>query len=194
MVVMPSLRCSAFTLVAQSRPHLGVEGRERLVEQQQPGRHRDGAGERNALLLPARELRRILVALVREADEVEQLAHSVPDLGAGSPLALEPVGDVASHRHVGEQGVGLEHDPEVALGGGERGDVGARLLDGARGLDIEPGNRPQQGGLAATRRTEKADELAFENIERDVGERGELAELLRQTSDSQVGIVRMGMW
>ena len=180
-------------LVAQACPYLRVEGRERLVEQQQPGRHRDGAGERDALLLPARQLCGVLVPLVGKADEIEQLPHPVPDLGARAPLAFQPVGDVARHRHVREQGVGLEHDPEVAFGGRKRRDVRARLFHGPRALDVEPGNRPQQGGLAASRGAEKAYELAFQDIERDVGQRGELAELLRQAPDSQIGIVGRGV-
>ena len=48
-------------LVAQAHPHLGVEGGERLVEQQQARRGRERARQRHALLLTAGELHRIFV-------------------------------------------------------------------------------------------------------------------------------------
>src|SRR3546814_8308779 len=66
-------------LVAQVDAHLGVESRERLVEQPEPRRGGAGAGDRDALLLAARELRRVLAELVGKADAVEQLAD--PQIG-----------------------------------------------------------------------------------------------------------------
>ena len=45
-------------LELHARAHLPVERRERLVEQQQPRALDDGAGERDALALAARQLRR----------------------------------------------------------------------------------------------------------------------------------------
>src|SRR3546814_617140 len=103
-------------LVAQVDAHLGVERRERLVEQQEPRRGGDGAGERDALLLAARELRRVLAALVGKADEVEQLADPRGNFRFGAATVLQPEGDVALDGEIREQGVGLEHDAEVELG------------------------------------------------------------------------------
>ena len=59
-------------LVAQLRAHLGVERRERLVEQQDLRLDRERPGQRHALLLPAGELMRIAAALVRQMHELEQ--------------------------------------------------------------------------------------------------------------------------
>ncbi len=57
------LELDAADLVAQLGAHLGVEGRERLVEQQHLGLDRQGAGQRHALLLAAGELVGVLVGV-----------------------------------------------------------------------------------------------------------------------------------
>ena len=51
---------------------LGIERGGRLVEQHQRGLHRQRAGDRDALLLAARQHLRVDVALVRQPDLVEQ--------------------------------------------------------------------------------------------------------------------------
>src|SRR5712692_10242020 len=144
-------------------------------------------GEGDALLLPARELRRILAALVAHADHVEQLAHARRHPGLRGSRVLEPVGHVGGGGEVGEQGVGLEDDAEVPLRGGQGRDVAAGLLDAAARLDVEAGDGAQQRGLAAPRRTQEADELALVDLERDVVEGGEGAELLGEALNAEVG-------
>ena len=64
---------------ASSRHHLEhlagqlrVERRGDLVEQDDLGLHRERSGDGNALLLAARQLRRVVIAAVEEADAVEQ--------------------------------------------------------------------------------------------------------------------------
>ncbi len=56
-------------LVAQAHAHARIERGQRLVEQQQRRRGGERPGERHALLLAARELRRVFGALLRHADE-----------------------------------------------------------------------------------------------------------------------------
>ena len=58
---------------AQVGADVGVQRAERLVEQQHARLHRERAGERHALALAARELRRVAVAEAGQADELEQL-------------------------------------------------------------------------------------------------------------------------
>ena len=53
-----------------------VERSQRLVEEQHVGIEDEAAGERDALLLPARELARIPVGEWLEPDELEHLAHT----------------------------------------------------------------------------------------------------------------------
>ena len=63
---------------------LGVERRGRLVEEHQLRPHGKRAGDRDALLLAARELDRVGVALVGEPDALEQRQRLV---GRLAPLA-----------------------------------------------------------------------------------------------------------
>ena len=67
MVVMPSFALDRADLLAQRHADLGVERRERLVEQQHLRLRRERAGQRHALLLAAGELVGIAVAELRAA-------------------------------------------------------------------------------------------------------------------------------
>ena len=62
-----------------------VEVGEGFVEQQQFGARRQRAGQRDALLLAAGKLVRILVALAVQADRGEQLPDAQAGLGFGLP-------------------------------------------------------------------------------------------------------------
>ena len=64
--------------LAQLRAHLRVERAERLVEQQHLGLDRQRPGQRHALALAARELRRVALAQVRQPDQFEQLVDPAP--------------------------------------------------------------------------------------------------------------------
>ena len=68
-------------LLAQRDADLRVERRQRLVEQQDLRLDRQGPRQRDPLLLPARQLVRVAVALVRQVDQLEQLADALADLG-----------------------------------------------------------------------------------------------------------------
>jgi len=66
------LELDAPDLVPEPRPDLGVEGGERFVEEQHLGLDRQRPGQRDPLLLAARELVR---ETVREGGEADQLQH-----------------------------------------------------------------------------------------------------------------------
>ena len=68
---------------------LGVEVRQRLVEQQDLRPDHQRAGERHALLLAARELARKAAGELAEPDEVERLADALRALGGSDALHLE---------------------------------------------------------------------------------------------------------
>ena len=172
-------------LVAQAQPHARIERGERLVEQQQAGRGRERARERDALLLAAGELHRIFLALLRQADQRQQFGDARLDRDARLALIDEAVADIRRDTQVRKQRVGLEHDAEIARGRRQVRDVAPGDLDHALVLRIEAGDRAQQRGLAAAGRPEEADEVALLHVERDVLERGELAEAFRQVADAQ---------
>ena len=158
--------------VAQLAPHLhaqlGVEIRQGLVEEQHLGPDRHRAGDRDALLLAAGELRRPPVGESREADEVERFRHPPLDLGARQPPFLEPEGDVAPDAHMRPQGIGLEHHADVALPRRQARDVVAADQNAPAIGPVEAGDEAQQRRLPAAGRAEKGEELAGLDREIDV--------------------------
>ncbi len=98
------LELDAPDLVAQLLAHLRVERRQRLVQQQHARPHRERAGERNALLLAAGQLVRVLLRVLAEPDQVEQLRRrasrrSRPDCPRmRSPNATLSVADIVGNR------------------------------------------------------------------------------------------------
>jgi hypothetical protein len=88
---------------------LVVERPGRLVAEQHLGPLDDGAGDGDALLLAAGELRRKVVAPRRQADPVDRLVdrHRVLD-------DVGDQGDVLAHRQARDQVVELEHEADVA--------------------------------------------------------------------------------
>jgi hypothetical protein len=179
-------------LPAQVQAHARVERGKRFVEQEQRGRGRQRARERDALLLPARELRRVLAARPLQPDQREQRLDPRDARGSGGPGVGEPVADVLRDGEVREQGVGLEHDAEVALRGGQARDVAPALVDAPGVLPLEARDHAQQRGLPASGRAEEADELARPDVEVDAVERGEGAEALHHALYADSGIHRGG--
>ena len=77
----------------------------------------------------------------------------------------------------------LEHESDMALAGaaGERVFAVERNLAGIR--PVEPGDDPQQRGLARARRPEQRQQFAVGDLQIDAVERGERAELLHDILD-----------
>ncbi len=86
-----------------------------FVEQDRPGSHRDDPGEREALLLPSRQVRRGAVGRDVEADGGERRVHARPDVGARHAQVLAPEGDVVAHPREDRLTVGvLQHHARPA--------------------------------------------------------------------------------
>ena len=155
---------------------LGVEVAGRLVGEQKRRVVDERAGDRDALLLAARELVGVVVDLRLQADQPEDLGHLAADLRARLADHLQRVGDVVVHGAVREQLEVLEHGPDPApqVGravGGHRVDVLAGDLDGAGGgLDLADQHLDQRR-LAAAGRAGDEGELAATDLEREVLER-----------------------
>jgi hypothetical protein len=82
---------------------LGVERRERLVHQEHDGVHREGAGERHALLHPARQLVDVRPLEPGQVDHPEVVQRGAPALRAADAPEAEPEFHVAEDGHPGEQ-------------------------------------------------------------------------------------------
>ena len=108
---------------------LGVERRRRLVEEQHLRRERERPGDRDALLLAARELPRVVVGLVGEPDAGEQPLGQRARVLLREPLVRDRrLDDVLDRREVREQVEVLEDEPDL---GAPAQDLGlAQLVQG----------------------------------------------------------------
>jgi hypothetical protein len=134
---------------------VGVERGHRLVQEQDRGVARERAGQRDALPLATRELRRPRPREVPDAEPVEQLSR------ARAPAEA----DVRLDGEVREKRVVLEDEPDAAL---LRWQVDASCLierlaveddPPLRGLH-EPGDRVQHGRLPCPGRPDERERLA----------------------------------
>ena len=113
-----------------------------------------------------------------KADQLQQFLTRCRIAAFGLFAILQAIGNVAGHREVLEQRVGLKHDAEIALRRRQRGNIAAILFHRAVSLDVQPGNGPQQGWSCRSRRDPETDELTLVNIDTDIVQRGEIAKAL----------------
>ena len=92
------------------------------------------------------------------------MSSSTSDFAPARPRAARPdgqaVGDVVEHRHVAEQSVGLEDETDPPLLHRQPRRVVVAEAEPAAVGGLEPGDDPQQRGLAAARGSKQRDELA----------------------------------
>jgi len=172
---------------AQLLADLGVERAEGLVEQQHLGLDGQGAGQRDALALAARELVRVALGQRLELDQAQQVQHAAADLRIGRPHRLgahaQAEGDVLEDRQVAEQRVVLEDEAHAAVAHVGVGGVLAVEVHAAAVGHLEPGDDAQQRGLARTRGPQQRDQLARGHVEVDLVADHRTAEALAQLAD-----------
>ena len=93
---------------------LGVEVRQRLIEQQHLGLDDQRARDGDPLQLAAGELVRPALLVAVEMDELQRPGDAALDVGGRDVARPEAVGDVAADRVVGKDRVVLEHHAGVA--------------------------------------------------------------------------------
>src|SRR5262249_43757730 len=148
----PELRLDALELELHLLAELDVECSERLVEEERSRSVDKRAGERDALLLAARELPWPALLEALELPDLEDLEHSASVLAPRDLLHLETERDVVVDRHVREEGVLLEHHVDRAAVREHRSDVLPLKDDHARVRGLEAGDHPERRGLPATAR------------------------------------------
>ena len=156
----PRLLADAADFRAHLEAQFRVEVRKRLVEQEALGPDDESARERDALLLAARELVRLVVRAVGHPHHLQCLGDAPLPLGGRDFAKLQSKGDVLAHGHVRPQGVALEHHAGVALVGREIRDIRVADPDRAAVRDAEARDAAEQGGLAAAARAEQEEEFA----------------------------------
>ncbi len=172
---------------AEFLAHLGIEGAERFVEQEDARLDGEGAGERDALALAAGQLVRIAVAEPIELNQIEQLAHPLADVllrWAGRARAqAQPEGHVFGDGQMAKEGIMLEDESHLALAGGGVGSVFVVEADGTAVGNFEAGDDAQQGGLSRTRWPEQRHQLALFDAQADILQRFERAVGLANAAD-----------
>ncbi len=153
---MPSLALQPLQFTAHPHPQERIERRQRLVKQQDLRLGDQRAGERDALLLAAGELRRQPARILAHRHQLEQLAGALVPRRLVDAAHLQGEGDVVDHGQMRKQRVGLEHHRRAALGRRQVGDVLAAQDDVARADRLVARDHPQGRGLAATGRAEQA--------------------------------------
>src|SRR5690606_4570382 len=153
--------------------HDGIDGPERLVHQEHGWISGQGAGDSHALLLPARQLRRVAVThLVLQTDHFHELGDPGLDPIPGPAEQTGHRGDVLLHRAVREEADLLDHiadrsPQEMRL---DRQHVLASHLDGPGGGLDDPVDHLQGGRLPAPRGTDQGDELALRDLATEGGD------------------------
>ena len=174
----------ALELGAGLQPQLRVEIRERLVHQVDRRVADDGAGERDALLLAARELGGPPRQQLGQADPRRRLAHAAIDLAALDAAGPQRKRDVVEDGEMRIQRVVLKHHRDVAARRLELVDAAIADPDLAAVERFEPGEQPQQRRLAAARRPEQHEALARFDDEVDVVDGGVRAEPFRHALEA----------
>ncbi len=108
---------------------LDVEGREGLVQQEQPGTQGQRSGDGYSLLLTAGELSRPAVVVADQVGLCQCLGHPTSDLALGDSLHFQPEGDVVVHREMRKQGIVLEYVADRPILGGYFDSLGGVEVD-----------------------------------------------------------------
>ena len=166
---------------------LGVEVRQRFVEQEHLGFADHGAAHGDALALAAGELGGAAVEKGGQPERLGDAADAGEALGLGDAGDLQRIAHVVGDAHVGIERVVLEHHGAAALARLEA--VHDRSVDGdvAGGDLLEACDHAEKGRLAAAGRAEHDDEFAGMDVEIERFHHGRLAVGLGDLADGDVG-------
>ena len=161
---------------------IGVERRERFVEQEDLGIDGEAARDGDALALAAGQLMDAPRAEAGQLHEFEQGLDPLHPRAPADAADRERIGDVVGDVEMGKQRERLEDHAEFAPVRRQCGDLAAARMQAPGARLLEPGNQPQQRRLAATGGAEQADEGAGGDVDREVVDRREAAETLAHAS------------
>ena len=158
----------------EDRPHerraFRIQIRRRFVQQQQARTKRDRPGDRESLLLAARERVGAVIVGVGERHRRERRVDARPDALRGDAAVLEAERDIVAGTCHDERCLGiLEHDPRLVAGLRRRAARDAHLAFGfaAAALVEQSREREQERALARAGRAQQEDALALVDPEID---------------------------
>ncbi len=155
-------------LGAHLHSQLGVEVRQRFVEQIDLRPPRQRAPHGDPLLLATGQLRGLASEQVFDLQQLGHPRYFLLDLRAGHLAHLQTEGDVVAHAHRRVQRVGLEHHGDIPILGAGITDVGAIDANLAAGDGLQPGDAVHQRGFATTGRPDQDQELTVVDLQVDV--------------------------
>ena len=148
-------------LVAHAHAQLGVQVRQRLVEQEDVGLAHHRPPQRDALHLAAGKLLGLAVEQSVDAEDIGGPAHPAIDLVLRDARHLQAEGQFLVDGLVRIERVVLEHHGHVARPRLQPGDLAAGDEDLPAGGVLEPGDHAKRRRLAAPRRADEHHELAL---------------------------------
>ncbi|EAQ04057.1 phenol hydroxylase, putative [Pseudooceanicola batsensis HTCC2597] len=151
-------------------PQLGIEVRQRLVEEKGGRLAHDGAPHGDALPLTAGELPGLAAQIVLQPQGLRRLAHRRVDGGLRLAPVAQPVGHVVVYAHVRVERIVLEHHRDVALDRLEFVHAAPGDPDFAPRDGLQSRHHAQQGRLAAARRPDQHAKFTRGDVERQVGD------------------------
>ena len=160
--------------------HLAVEVPGRLIGEEDAGAANDRAGDRDALLLAARELGREVTGSRDERPTRSSAASAAAGARDAPSADKQRQLDVVDHREIAQQVELLKDEADLAVAQpGQRAvamavDPRAVELDLARARLVEQADEIEQRALAAARRAHHRNKLALGDVEIDVVERRRL--------------------
>ncbi len=151
-------------------PQLGVEIGERLVHQERRRLAHDGPTHGHPLPLTTGEGLRLAIEVLGDLEGLGGVLDPPPDVVLRHLAELETERHVVEHRHVRVEGIVLEHHGDVPVLGWDVVHHPIADLQLALADVLQPGDHPQQGGLAAPRRADEHHELAVAYLQVDIGD------------------------
>src|SRR5262245_27768322 len=183
-------------LIAHQMAKLGVERAQGLVHEKGLWAPHDGAPERHALPVAPRKLRGLARQQIFDTQQPGDLAHLAAYLVSRQALTLERETNILLHVHMRVKRKQLKHESNVPLRGAPERDVFVIEQYPSAGWQLEAGDHPQCGGLAATRWSEQRKESAIFDSEIGIVHRRELIERFVQILDPDLCHARLysGKW
>ena len=130
--------------------------------------------------LAAGQLGRIAVCQPVQLHQMQQTMNTIGNFRLSRALGARPhawsKGDIVEHRHVSKQGVMLKNKAHPTIPRRLARRVAAIEQHAAGIGEVQPGDDPEQGGLARSRRAEKSHQFALVNCQIDPAQGGKTAE------------------
>ena len=146
---------------------LGVEVRERLVEEEYRRIAHDGAPHRHALALAAGEFARAALEQAVQLQNARRFFHALLNMAFAHAADFQPPGYVLLHAHVRVEGVVLEHHRDAPVFRLHLGDALAVNPDIPGRHALQPRHHAQQRRFAAAGRADHHDKLPVRHVERE---------------------------